>query len=510
MLQRSDAREGSRPAIVQGARELSYAQFADRVARLGSGLRRRGLQPGDRVGIFQSHRPELLETMFACWHEGMICVPVNARTTPFEAAEILRDSQPAALIAEPEYAAHVAEAGIDGLVIGITEGIDGAESYDDVLSTTPEPPVSVAAETPAWLFYSSGTTGRMKGATLTHRNLAFMVERFLSDLDPMTTGSVVLHAAPLTHGSGLYALPPVAVAATQVLTTSRSFDSGEVLATVAARRVTNIAFLAPTMVNRMVRAQRDIGADTSSLRCCVYGGAPMYVEDIKAALETFGPVLAQIYGQAECPMTIARLRPRDHAELAAAGDEARLASTGRPYSGVEVRVADADDQPVSAGERGEIIVRCDAVMSHYWNNPDATDKTLRGGWLHTGDIGRVDGDGLLYLVDRSKDVIISGAANIYPREVEEVLLRHPLVREACVIGAPDPEWGERVVAVLAVEAGAGDGLARELETLCRERLSAYKIPREIEILPELPKSPYGKILKREVRDRYWRGRDRMV
>lgn len=509
-LERTAGRTPTAPALAQGDRALDYAELAERTSRLGVALRDRGLEPGDRVAIVQANRPELLETMLACWHQGLICVPLNARCTPYEAASILGDCAPVAAVFDAEYTEHV-----DGLGGGLTRictdaAADRAEAYEDVVAgAAPRAAVSLAPDAPAWLFYSSGTTGRMKGATLTHRNLLFMCLSFLADLYPLTAADVVLHAAPLTHGSGLYALPPILRGAPQLLTAERSFTPSACLDLIAERGVTNIAFLAPTMVNRLAEEQRTRAVDTSSLRCCVYGGAPMYVEDIKAAVATFGPVFAQIYGQAECPVTISRLGPADHDRLTEAGDDDRLGSAGIVYPGVDVRI---DDGSTDGDGLGEVLVRGDVVMSGYWANEEATARTVTDGWLHTGDVGRIDADGFLYLVDRSKDVIISGAANIYPREVEEVVLRHPAVREVCVVGAPDPEWGERVVAVVGLEPGGtgGDDVADEIEQLCRKLLSGYKVPRQVEFVDDLPKSAYGKILKRVVRDGYWKDRDRQI
>ena len=503
-------------AIAQGGRTISYASLGERVARLAGFLVGRGLVRGDTVGILQPNSPEVLETMLACWSQGLVCVPINARSTPYEVGPVLEDAGPRAVVFGVDYAAHVA--GLDPDVVGLSVGgpAPGAAEYEPSLAgASPLAPVPVHPAEPAWLFYSSGTTGRMKGAILSHRSLLFMALSYFGDLDPMPGDAVVLHAAPLTHGSGLYAVMPVLKGATQVLTASRSYDPEEMLALIEEWRATNIAFLAPTMLNRLVAAYRGSGADVSTLRCCVYGGAPMYLEDTKAALAAFGPVLAQIYGQAECPVTIARMSPAEHTEALAAGDSSRLASVGRPYTGVEVRI-DGGGAAATPGEPevGEVLIRGDIVMSGYWRNEAATAEAIVDDWLHTGDLGWFDAAGNLHLVDRSKDVIISGAANIYPREVEEVLLQHPTIREVCVVGAPDEEWGERVVAVMSQGDGAdgrpAEQLREELTALCRERLSGYKVPREIAFVDDLPKSAYGKILKRTVRERYWKDHDRLI
>ena len=300
----------------------------------------------------------------------------------------------------------------------------------------------------------------------------------------------------MSHGSGLHSLPHVTQASCHVIPESGGFDAGEIYALI--RRWPAISFfMAPTMVKRLLDFPRD--EDTTNLKTLIYGGGPMYVEDCQAGLERFGPKLSQLYGQGESPMTITAL----NAALHAASDHPRwlerLASVGVPQSVVEVQVADADDRPLPPGELGEVLARGDSVMAGYWDDPDATAETLRGGWLHTGDVGVFDDDGFLTLKDRSKDVIISGGANIYPREVEEVLLRHPLVAEVSVIGRPDREWGEVVVAYLVAAQGAAVNPA-ELDDFCLKQMARFKRPRDYRVIDSIPKNNYGKALKTALRE----------
>ncbi|MBB4912240.1 AMP-binding protein [Actinophytocola algeriensis] len=483
---RNARRTPDRLAIAQGGLRVTYSELSDRVARLAGLLHARGVRPGDRVGILQHNGIALLESLLACFHGGFAAVPVNARSTPHEVGVIAEDSAAAAWLITAEYAGHVDGAVLDG-------------QPPDV---EPLPQHDSRADDPAWIFYTSGTTGRPKGAVLSHRNLAAMVLAYLADVRDLDGSATVLHAAPLTHGSGLYALPAIAKGATQLITASRSYDPAEVLGIVETERVTDIAFLAPTMVNRLVRAQQEYPRDTTSLVNVVYGGAPMYPTDIARALEVFGPVFSQIYGQAEAPVTITTLHRTEHSAE-------RYGTVGHAYTSVEVGVRDGDT--VTDYGDGEIVVRGDVVMTGYWRNPDATAKSIVDGWLRTGDIGRISADGTVRLLDRDKDVVISGGANIYPREVEEVILTHPDVREVAVVGAPDAEWGERLVAAIVAEDGADRAaLSEQVEKLCRERLSGYKVPRDIEWMSQLPKSPYGKVLKRELRNRYWSGRDSVI
>jgi long-chain acyl-CoA synthetase len=349
----------------------------------------------------------------------------------------------------------------------------------------------------AWLFYTSGTTGRPKGAMLTHRNLFAMTQGYLSDVDDVPAGATILHAAPMSHGSGLYNFPFVLRGELQAIPESGGFQPDEMLH--LFRRHRDVAlFAAPTMVKRLVDHLAAAGGDAGNLRTIVYGGGPMYVADCKAALAALGNRLVQIYGQGETPMTITVLPRAAHADTAHSRYHERLASVGVAQSGIALRVADAEDRDVAPGEVGEILVGGDTVMKGYWNDPAATEKALRGGWLHTGDMGTLDADGFLTLKDRSKDLIISGGSNIYPREVEEVLLAQPGVAEAAVVGRPHPEWGEEVVAFVVPAPGA-PVTPQQLDAACLASIARFKRPKAWRFVDALPKNNYGKVLKTELR-----------
>jgi len=496
------ARAGDRLALVQGSRALTYRALGDRVARLAAGFAELGLRRGDRIVFLMPNRPELVESLWAAFHGGFCAVPVNWHLHPDEVGYIVRHCAAAAVVVSDETAAAVRALpdAVRVLRVGRAEGSvtafndtafndtafnDTAFNYEAVLSQPPSPMVETADGDPAWLFYTSGTTGRPKGATLTHRNLAAMSLAYLRDLDPVADGSIYLHAAPLTHGSGLYLLPSTARGATQIIAPGTSFSARDFVRLIEEHQVTHAAFLAPTMLRRVVDEAR--GRALPSLGSIVVGGAPLYQEDLRAAVSAVGPIVVQMYGQGEAPMTIT-VMPASEA-LDHAG------SCGRAFRGVEIRIADTGGEPVPDGADGEVLVRGDVVMRGYWENPDATAATLAGGWLHTGDIGHFDG-GYLYLTDRAKDVIITGGSNVYPREVEEVLLTHPAVREAAVVGVPDPEWGESVRAFVVA---TGDPTPGELIQYCRGRLASFKKPRDVILVTELPKNAAGKILKRELR-----------
>ena len=488
----------ARPALVRGVEVTAdYAAFHARAGAIGGGLRASfGLMPGARVGIAMKNRPEYLEALFGIWYAGLVAVPINAKLHAKEFAYILENSGAELCFTSPDLTPTI-EALIDGVVpLGHVIEADG-RAYRSLLSGTPMPPADAEPEAPAWLFYTSGTTGRPKGATLTHRNLLVMVLSFFADLETISPGDSAIHGAPLSHGSGLYALPHVAKAAANVIPNSGGFDAAEIIDLIRLHHGVMI-FAAPTMVVRMMNSPAAGQADTRNLKMLCYGGAPMYVADVERALALFGPKLVQLYGQGEAPMTVSYLSKADHMDKAHPDYGARIGSTGIARTDVEIRIADENDVPLPAGEVGEVLARGDVVMAGYWQDPDASARTLRGGWLHTGDVGRLDHAGYLTLMDRSKDMIISGGTNIYPREIEEVLLQDPSVSEVSVVGAPHADWGEAVVAfVVAAEGAEIDTSA--LDARCLDQIARFKRPRDYRIVSHLPKNNYGKVLKRELR-----------
>jgi long-chain acyl-CoA synthetase len=491
-LQWAAASRGELPAIALGDRVVaSYGRLAHRAAALARGLREQcGLQPGERIAIAAKNHPAYLEALFAAWWAGLVAVPVNARLHASEIGWIVEHAGARLVLCSPDLESALAGTEMPG--VETLASLDGY-AYVRLAACEPAALTERGPDDVAWLFYTSGTTGRPKGAMLTHRNLIAMSLAHLADVDPTRPGDALLHCAPLSHGSGLLALPHVCATGVNVIPESGGFDPAEVAELVARWRETSF-FAAPTMVRRLTHADAEL--DTAGLRTIVWGGAPMHVADTVQALERFGGHLAQIYGQGESPMTITALSRHDVADRGHPRWRERLASAGTARSIVEVRVADEHDESRPVGELGEILVRGDTVMAGYWQDADATAAALSGGWLHTGDMGVLGEDGYLCLLDRSKDLIISGGSNIYPREVEEVLMTHPSVREVSVVGRPDPEWGEVVVAYVA-----GEASPEELDRLCLERIARFKRPKDYVFVEALPKSNYGKVLKTELRRR---------
>ncbi|GAA5123616.1 long-chain fatty acid--CoA ligase [Haloechinothrix salitolerans] len=479
-----------RAALTRGTTTRTYAELHARAGAFAAALSEAGLRRGDRVVVWSHNRPEVVETYFACWHIGLVVVPVNAKVTVDEVAFHISDSRATALVYSEDFADGAAS--IPGVRrIGIGPEYEALLARHQDASQGGVEVVDVAPDTPAWLFYTSGTTGRPKGAILTHANLAFMVVSWCADLHQLQPEDVVLHCAPLSHGAGFHALVTVARGA-HALVHDR-FDPAVVLDAIAAHRVT-ATWLVPTQIRMLLDHPSLATADLSSLTHIVYGGAPMHAADLAEAVKRIGPVFVQLYGQGESPMTITYLRREEHRPDRP--DTEVLTSTGVARTAMEVRVVDADGVAVAPREAGEIIVRGPAVMTGYWNRPDATAESLRDGWLHTGDVGMLDERGYLYVLDRMKDLIITGGSNVYAREVEEVLLRHPAVHEVAVFGVPDRTWGELVVGAVVPDTEVDPD---ELIVFCRERMTSFKRPRRIHVLDALPRNAYGKVLKRELR-----------
>jgi long-chain acyl-CoA synthetase len=483
------------PALLDGtAIVANYDQFAAHAASIATGLRHgHNVAPGDRVAVFMPNRTEYLECLYGIWWAGAVAVPVNSKLHSREAAWIIQHSETKLVFVTGKSAASLMEAELPDSVVLLD--VDAAAFQDLRTGHSADSPASRDTHELAWLFYTSGTTGRPKGAMLSHGNLVAMSLSYLADVDTVTADDAALYAAPMSHGSGLYNFIHVRQGARHVVPPSRGFDPAEILA--LSRTLMNVSmFAAPTMVRRLVEHAQTSGETGDGIKTIVYGGGPMYLADIKNALSVLGPRFVQIYGQGESPMTITALGREWHQGSC---DPRRLGSVGQAQSVVDVRITNGDGNSLPAGSDGEIEVRGLTVMSGYWRDAEATAKTVRNGWLRTGDVGRLDADGFLTLTDRSKDVIISGGSNIYPREVEEVLLQHPAIQEASVIGAPDPEWGEIVIAFIVMRPGL-DVTDDSLDAHCISSIARFKRPKRYIRVTELPKNSYGKVLKTALRE----------
>jgi long-chain acyl-CoA synthetase len=503
LLQRKALEHPDRPAIFSGIQPVaSHAQWAQRAARVGAHLRKSGLQPGDRVVLFMHNHTRYLELLFGAWWAGLVAVPVNAKLHLKEVLWIVENAGARRAFVTADIVPNPGElTGLDGVMDVDSAECDawlyGGEGDGEGLISIEE---RVPDDT-AWLFYTSGTTGRPKGVMITHRNLLTMGLGYFNDVDHVDPGDAIAYAAPMSHGAGLYAIPHLMAGARHVVPASGGFDAAELFE--LGRQIGPLSlFAAPTIVKRIVDEAEAQGLTPEqcgqSFKTIVYGGAPMYAADIRRALRTMGPRFVQIYGQGESPMTGTSLSRAHLADTAHPRFEARIASVGVAQTPVHIRVAGPDGQSLPAGEVGEVLICGDSVMSGYWRNPEATAAAIRDGWLWTGDMGALDADGFLTLKDRSKDLIISGGSNIYPREVEEVLLHAPGVAEVAVVGAPDTEWGEIVVAfVVPLPAAALD--AKTLDAFCLDQIARFKRPKRYEFVEALPKNNYGKVLKTVLR-----------
>jgi len=475
LIRRAALFHGTAPCVTEGARTLSFREFDEVTDRLANALRDRGLVTGDRVSVILPNSIDCLIAYYAVAKAGLVRVQLNTRETTENHCYKIADSGSRGVI-------HANIAGV-GAEISI-----GSEDLQAMISSGRSEACAVdrKLDDPLRLGYTGGTTGKSKAVTLTTRGELTEMTSFLVDLVPeIQNGDIFLHAAPIAHASGAFFLPCLVRGAHSII--MPKFDAGAFL-DLAEQSHASLTFLVPTML-AMILEQPRIDQAAVSFKRIAYGASSISPNLVVRAEKRFGRVLAQCYGQAESPMVITCLKPEDHN---------RVGSCGRPFSVAEVAIFGEDDKPLPPGQRGEIVCRGPQTMAYYWNRPEQTAEAFRGGWLHTGDIGYMDEDGFFYIVDRKNDMLISGGFNVYPREVEDVLLGYPGVVEAAVVGLPDDKWGDRVVAAVAGRAGLD---AAALLEYAREHLATYKRPKAIEIWPELPKSGANKILRRVVRDK---------
>ena len=497
IVRRNGLRFPHKPALVCNDDSRSWAELDQRVTRLANALLQAGLRGGDRVAVLLGNCSEYFEIYFACARAGLIAVPVNYRLTGPELAQIIDHAQPSLLITDADYA------GQAGALPNLparrwcmaAESVPGFADYHSIMAAAATGPVNAGANETFAIFYTSGTTGLPKGAMVSHRNLEMNGYNQLI-ADRSAPGDVNLVASPVYHmGAVFMAVTYMMLGCTQHVL--GKFNPGAWLALLERSRAT-VSLLVPTMINGIVHAPALDNHDLSSLRLLFYGGGPMPLSVLRRAIARLGCGFTQGYGLTET-LEATFLVSADHVVDGNETQIRRLASAGREAVGAEVRIVDDAGADQGNGEIGEILIRSESVCAGYWNNPEETANVIRDGWFHTGDLGYLDEERYLFVVDRKKDVVISGGMNVYCKEVESVLYRHPAVLEAAVLGLPDEQWGEVVTAVIVLKPGREVG-ERELLDLCRTSLAGYKKPGKIIFRDELPKNPSGKILKRVLRE----------
>jgi acyl-CoA synthetase (AMP-forming)/AMP-acid ligase II len=501
----------NRTAVVFDNRRSTYAQFAARAFRLANSLLAHGLVRQERVAVLAPNCVEYFEVFAACESANLIIVNMNHRLSAKELTEICRDCEPSVLIFHAQFEQVAGEllraVSTLRMAIGIGGVAHAAEDYEAVLASgsAAPPDVAINDRDVAYLIYTSGTTGRPKGVMLSHAAIVDSA-RCISHEGGARSADVMLIVMPLFHiGGRIEHLAFAILGATIVL--HGAFDAAAILRSIAAEKVT-AAHLAPIMVQRLLDCADLAATDTSSLRCIHYASAPMPVPVLRRAIAAFGPILGQVYGMTEC-IIASLLTPAQHVLDGSEAEVKRLSSAGQAFLGCTIRIVGPDGTDAAIGEIGEILVRGPGLMNGYWNNSTATVAALRGGWMHTGDLGYFDTENFVFVVDRKKDMIISGGENIYSWEVEEALRAHPAVAEAAVIGVPDPEWGESVKAFVVPRAPAKPS-ADELIAHVRSLVASYKKPRTIEFVDGLPRLFNGKIDKKALRAPFWARQARNV
>ena len=504
-----------RVAIKQGARAMTYAELGEQVNRLANALGGLGLRHGERVALLMWNCPEYVVCDFAAATAGLVKVPLNHLLTRDECQFRIDDSGAAAVICDEHFVPMVEEvaAACPSLRrrICITEGgrraPAGFTDFAELLArgAPRDPGIAVAHDDLLGIMYTGGTTGRAKGVMHTHKSVLAIVFSETLEMDVLH-GDVMLQVAPLPHATQFMLLPGFLRGGTHVL--MKKFDPDDVLRTIERERV-SWTFMVPTMIYVLLDHPAFRKHDHATLRTVIYGAAPMSPDKLERAIERVGPVFIQVYSQMEVANQTTTLTKEDHVEALAGPRHAPARSCGRPLAVAQVRIVGEDDRDVPVGQPGEILIRGPHMMRGYWRREEETARTMRGGFIHTGDVARADEEGFLYIVDRAKDMIISGGMNVYSVEVENVLMEHPDVLEACVIGVPDDKWGEAVTALVVRREGAAVD-SGQLVAFAGRKLAAYSRPKSVEFVAEIPKTPYGKMDKKVIRGRFWKSGERQV
>ncbi|BCJ86134.1 fatty acid--CoA ligase [Effusibacillus dendaii] len=500
--------------ILDGDVQFTYGEFGHRVTRLAGALQEMGIQKGDRVGMLLLNSFHYLEILYASLVCGAIVVPLNVRLAPPEVSFMINDSGAKVLFFHREFvpviqAVRQEMQTVNHYVLAapqMTEGVD-ALSYEDLIDRLSVwQSVEIDEQDVAGIYYTGGTTGAPKGVMLTHKNLT--VNAFQVGMNSeYNKDTVYLHAAPMFHladGGSTFALTMLGGTHSHV----RMYDTQKVLETIERDKVTH-TLLVPTMINMLVNDPDLDQYDLSSLKRLAYGASPIPPEVLRKAMQVLNCEFGQGYGMTEASPLLTSLSAEHHVLDGDERDARRLSSCGLPVFQVRIKVVDPDGNPVPPGTVGEIVARAPNIMKGYWNRPEETAAVLKDGWYYTGDMATIDEDGFLYIVDRKKDMIITGGENVYSVEVENVIYTHPAVLEAAVIGIPDAKWGEAIKAVVVLKPGQSASEA-ELMAHCRLSLANYKVPKSVDFVDALPKSGAGKILKRTLRDQYWSTNGRQV
>lgn len=521
LVSRAARIHAKRLALTSAQRSLTYEQLEQRSNRLANALCGLGLQRGERVGVYLPNCTEIVELELACYKAALVKAPINARLAPVEVAEVIANSEASLIVTTAERAEsflpHLKGAALRLLLLDAANaaGAANAEGTDEPTQTSYEgllarasdrfAPARVHADELAVLHYTSGSSGVLKAAMQTFGNRLAQLRKFLVRAESLRPGDLLGLVGPITHASGMQLVPALCSGATVRLFSG--FEPGRFIAEMKRERVTH-TFMVPTMINMLLAEVQGQYRPLPDLQRLGYGAAPMAPARIMQAMDVFGPVLSQGYGAGETTSGVCGLSVEDHL-FARAAMPGRLASCGRPFLESQVDIVDDEGLPVATGDIGEIVVGGADIFAGYWRAPELTAEVLKNGRYHTGDLARADDEGYIYIVDRKKDMVISGGFNVYPSEVEAVLYQHAAVDEACVFSVPDDKWGEAVAAHIVLKAGvAADAAA--LDAFCAERLAGFKRPRRIEFVEALQKNANGKIARKAIQSPYWAGHDRRV
>ncbi|MBN1847603.1 MAG: long-chain-fatty-acid--CoA ligase [Deltaproteobacteria bacterium] len=496
-------------AFVYGKQRITFARFNERVNRLIHGLNALGVRKGDGIGMLSWNCLEYTDFYGAAMKGGFIASPFNPRLHGEELEYIINYSEANTLLVGPELISTVKslEPRLSNIrnYVSIGDAAPDMISYNDLLSkgSTQEPDIEIHKDDPYLIFYTSGTTGLPRGALYTHERKLSSIRTKALEMGTKPEDKHIM-ALPFFHiGGDSHVWPFFLTGGCNIIMPQISFDPGAVLQIIQDERATDLQIV-PTQLNAMM-ARQDFGKyDLSSLKRIYYAASPMPVELLRKGLEVFGPIFSQGYGQTESGPQICSLPRKAHQVLDRPVEEQKvLSSCGQPSLGVHVRIVDDQNHDLEPGIVGEIIVQSDSIMLEYWRKPKETSETIINGWLHTGDLAYYDEKGFIYIVDRKKDMIVTGGENVYSREVEDVLYEHPAILEVAVIGVPDPVWVERVHALVVLREGA-TATDQDIIGFCKSHLASYKSPKSIEFVESLPKNPQGKILKKDIRAKYWK------